>query len=533
MYLSLMKVFFKENLSLKRILGTNVKTSKIKAILISIAIIYGFGVILLGFGYLFFDFGKVLNELESIDTLLDFIFIYSTFLTMFFVLFRANGYLFNYKDFDLLQPLPIKTSSIIWAKLTVMMTFIYITVFLIISPIAFSYFYHGGFDFIKLIILIIGMLVIPFLPLSIFSFVSLLIYRFARYFKYGRALNIILMFIFFLGIMYLSMSINFGDTNPLLGQMGFLGSLTENFIFASWFNQAIHEANFLKLLAVIAFNITLLIGFVYIVEKMVIKTNQLSTSKVKSNNKKEVVSKKQNIVISIFKKEIKKFFSVTIYVFNSGFGPVMLAIGGIAILIFKEDILGFLNIFAAEGIVLPVEAMILVVLGFIISTVFTSAISLSLEGKNFWILKSLPIKAEQVMFGKMLFNVILTLPLSIFALFMAGIALNFSFINILVMMLYIIVFILLSSSLGSIINLHFPKFNYVNETEVVKQSLGALLGMFGSFTIIIINGVIYYYLNSYLNFTILVLINLLLNTILFIGTYFYIKKRSQPIFNKL
>jgi len=90
----------------------------------------------------------------------------------------------------------------------------------------------------------------------------------------------------------------------------------------------------------------------------------------------------------------------------------------------------------------------------------------------------------------------------------------------------------LSSALGSVINLHFPKFNYVNETEVVKQSLGALLGMFSTWLIVTVNALIYYFLSD-LSFPVLILLNIILNSGLFIGVFFYIKKAAQPIFYKL
>ncbi|MDD3129312.1 MAG: hypothetical protein PHW21_02985 [Candidatus Izemoplasmatales bacterium] len=222
MYLNLMKVFFKENFSLKRILGTNVKSSKTKAILIIFAILYGFGTLFFVFGYMFFDLGKVLAESNQENMLLDFIFMYTTMLSILFIILRSNGYLFNYKDFTILQPLPIKTRTILLGKLTVMLGFIYVIMFSISAPIAFSYFYHGGFDIFKLLIMILLLLAVPIIPLVIFSFVSLLIARFSSRFRIGKALYLILMFVFFFGIMYLSMSMNMANSNPLSGQMGLL-----------------------------------------------------------------------------------------------------------------------------------------------------------------------------------------------------------------------------------------------------------------------------------------------------------------------
>ena len=530
-YFKLMKVFFKENFSLKRIIGTDIKASKTKAILLGLLIVYSLGVILFGSGYLFFDLGEILAQANMENLLLDFVFIYATALSLFFVLFRANGYLFHYKDFDILQPLPIKSRVVILAKLTVMLAFIYLSIFIIISPIVFSYFYHGGFNFFSFVFLIALMLMIPLIPLIFFSFVSLLIANFSSRFRFGKALNLILMFVFFLGVLFFSTSMSFENENPLLGQMNIMETLSKIIPTARWFNEAVHDLNVLSLLGMIGLSLGLFVGFVFLIEKMVIKTNQLGMNVRVRKSNKAFVSKSRNIIGNIIIKEVRKFFSVTVYVFNSGFGPIMMAIGGVAILIFRERVIEMIGFF--EGTSLSLEVIILVILGFMISTVFTSAISLSLEGKNFWILKSIPVKAETIMFGKLLFNVLIAAPFAIFALLMSSIAFNFSFVNTLLMVVYLVGFCFLSSGLGSIINLYFPKFNYVNETEVVKQSIGALFGMFVNFLIIVINGFMYYYLVEYLGFTLVLLLVILVNLALSVFVYFFIKKMAQGVFNKL
>lgn len=531
-YFKLMKVFFKENYSLKRILGSDTKTSKIKTILIIFAIVYAVGAMLATFGFMFFDLGRFLNEAGQIEMLLEFIFIYATFLSLFFVLMRANGYLFHYKDFDILQPLPIKPQYVLLAKLSVMLITIYLSVFVIISPIAFSYFYHGGFNVFKLIFLIISLLAVPLLPVVLFSIVSLFIANFSSRFRIGKILYVVLLFAFFLGLMYFSFTLNMSGGNPLVGQVSLLEALSKYIPTSKWFNQAVHDLNILSLLGLVISSFALITGFVLLIQNYVIKTNQLGMSiRVRTNNK-AVISKKRGMIKNILTKEVKKFFNVTIYVFNSGFGPIFMAIGSVAILFFSEEIMGYFAMFGDQSEIRG-EIIILLILSFLLSTIFTSAISLSLEGKNFWVLKSLPIKAETVMFGKMLFNIILGLPIALFAVLMSGIALDFEFVSVFVMLLFIASFSLLTSSLGSIVNLHFPKFNYVNETEVVKQSLGAFLGMFSAWIVLSINVILYYLLMPLLTVELLILINASVNLLLFAGAILYIKNSAQKIFQRL
>jgi hypothetical protein len=66
--------------------------------------------------------------------------------------------------------------------------------------------------------------------------------------------------------------------------------------------------------------------------------------------------------------------------------------------------------------------LIIVFVGFCAVMVYTPAVSLSLEGKNFWIVKSMPLKAETVMSAKIGFNLLISLPITLVASTIFGIA---------------------------------------------------------------------------------------------------------------
>jgi ABC-2 type transport system permease protein len=321
------------------------------------------------------------------------------------------------------------------------------------------------------------------------------------------------------------------ETNPLFNQLDFMDSFGGLIPTGKWFILSIHNLNILAFAGFVGISLAVLFGFIIVVERIVVKTNQSNQNIRVRKNQTQAVSRQKSVVRNIFNKEVKKFFNTTIYIFNCGFGTIMMLIGGVAILIFKESLITSLEIFESAN--LDLEVLLLVILGFLISTVYTSAISLSLEGKNFWILKSLPIKAETVMLSKMLFNLVLTIPFALFALFMSSIAFGFSALNVVLMILFIISFASTFSILGSVINLHFPKFEYINETEVVKQSIGALLGLFSGFFILTIHGVIYYFLSASMNLALVLVIAVAINILIFFGLYMYIKKQSESIFMKL
>ena len=531
MYKNLMRIFFKENFSLKRLLGTDIKNNKGKAILIILLLVYALGAFLFTFGMLFFDLAATLNQLDLLDTLLIYGFIYSTMLSIMFVLFRANGYLFNYKDYEILEPLPIKTNTVLAAKTTIMLSFITFSIFIFIAPIMFSYYYHGGFDIVSIIFFLLAALTIPIIPTVIFSFISMLIARFTSRFRKNNIVYIILLFAVFLGIMYLSLSMNtMGDVNPFLGQRALMESLSGYYPLIKWYVQAVADKNILSLILLLITNIAVFVLFILGVRNLVRSTNQRGLSKVVRKNNKAAKSVRRNVLSTIAAKESRTFFNTPIYVFNVGFGPVILMVLSVASLFFTEQIESYLTLTINLGV--DFEIIVLILIGFSLSMTYSTAISLSLEGKNLWIIKSLPIKAKTVMHGKMLFNVLLGLPIAIISLLLFTFSLDISFLRLLIMMIFVASISFIVTTMGSVINLYMPKFKFRNPTEVVKQSAGAFFGMFVTWLILFADGFIFYKVYSNIgfewSFVILTSINLFLSGIFL----FIVNKMAESLFIK-
>ncbi len=530
-YIKLIKIFFKENFSFRRILGFDYKNHKFKTISIIVLLIYGLASFLFTFGYIFFDLGKTLDQFGLIDILLAFAFIYASALSIMFVLFRANGYLFNYKDYQILEPLPISEHTVIFAKITVMLIFIYFSVFLFLIPFGFAYFYFSGFNVINFIFFLIGALTIPIIPTVIFSFISLLIARITANFRKSNILNSIILFTVFLTIMYLSLKINtFKDYNPLLNQQAFMEKIGDIYFPIRWFINSVNNHSVLDLFLLLITNFSLFFIFVYSIQSLVRKTNQKGLSKKTWKSNRAVISKKHLIITSIAAKEAKTFFNTSIYVLNVGFGPVILLVLSIASIFYANNIKSYFT--ADLGLDFGIETIVLIIIGFTLSMAYSTAISLSLEGKHFWILKSLPIKAKTIMYGKMLFNIYLGLPIGIISVLLFSYSFDFSLLSTIVDILFVISLSLVVTVYGSIINLFVPKFEFTNPTEVVKQSAGALFGLFGSWIILVINGLIFYFSTKTISTNLGILLMALFNFILFSVIIIFIEKKTESLFIK-
>lgn len=113
---------------------------------------------------------------------------------------------------------------------------------------------------------------------------------------------------------------------------------------------------------------------------------------------------------------------------------------------------------------------------------------------------------------------------------MLRISLKISFVHQMLLMLLSIGFSLLSSSVNGIINLYFPKFHFTNDVEVIKQSIGALLGVFGGFGLMALNGVMIYLLDGLIAFTWILAFLCVLNMALAALAYMVIHTQSSKVF---
>ncbi|MGD9909644.1 MAG: hypothetical protein AB7U79_03460 [Candidatus Izemoplasmatales bacterium] len=531
MYKTLVKVLFKENFNFRRILQLGDQKSKSKAILLFVALTYALVAFLGAFGFLFFNLGSIFKTMDLTYLLLVYAFFYQIILILMFALFRSSGYIFQYKDYEILAPLPIPSKTVMAAKLTVMMVIMYVSNLLFTSPIFAAYFYYANFNLIGVISFVFIFLATPLLPTMLFSFVSLGIARITVRLRNAKVISTILMILVFLFVMYLSFSMNSSTTNPFLGQQAFLTSLKDVYPPVVWYIEAVQDGNILSLLGYVLINVIPFILYLYLIQGFIHKTNQKSLSIVTLKSSKPVKNTERSVQKTLISKEFKRYINSQGYAMNTGVGAIMALILGIGSLFFTSQIETYVNQFAVIGF--PIEFILLAMLSFILSMIYTSAVSLSLEGKNLWIAKSLPIKAYDLMKSKMIFNIMIGLSATLISMICLSFSFQINFLWVVLMIAFLIGFSFFSSGIGSLINLYFPKFDFRNDLEVVKQSAAAIIALLGNMSFIALYAGIIYLLDKVITPEWILLVLVVLNFILFYIVIRVLKKIAQPMLYKM
>lgn len=180
---------------------------------------------------------------------------------------------------------------------------------------------------------------------------------------------------------------------------------------------------------------------------------------------------------AIVTKELRKFLGTPVYLTNMGLGLVLVAAMTVAGVWFRKDIVPFLQLLQLR----EYTALILCAIVFYVSsTICISCPSVSLEGKNLWILKSMPISSKDILLAKLALHDRLSIPVTALAGLILSIAYGCTTAQILLCTLACGLISLLIGLIGMNAGLKWAKLDYISEAYPCKQSVALLVTMFGS-----------------------------------------------------
>ena len=418
-------------------------------------------------------------------------------------IFKSRGNLYRVRDRELLSALPVRSMPIAAARLAKMYVdgVIVTILFLVPSFLVYGIAEHAGTTFWLMIVPEI--LILPILPVALAAWVGIVFAALISRVRHKVLAEVLLAVIAVVGLLALSMAVTGGsafnvdlggitqdqDGNQLSKQemndriakqaAEALAKIEEKTPFVktwgSWFSGA--KPAGLLILALVSLTVLSITACV-IGRNLFAISGRLAPVNMHRDYKLTALES-HTVREALVYKEAKRYFSSGLFVSNTIIGPVLGVVLAVVMAVFGPEELvrkiGNLPVALHPTAALP----FLLSVPFCMMTVTSS--SISAEGKNWWIIKSLPIAYTDVLNAKLLFNLIVFAPFYLLAeiviQFTAGIGLMQRLWLLLVPLLYIV----FSVVLGLFLNLRFPKFRWENEAEFVKQSAAVGLGILGVF----------------------------------------------------
>lgn len=428
-------------------------------------------------------------------------------LIVFFGMFSAGNRIFSQKGYDVLVSLPLKPSSLVISRFLGLYIADFVLALVIMLPGIAVYGYLIKPDFLFYLSAFVALLFVPAIPLVISTLLGTVITAISSRMKKKSAVQSLLSVALVIGIMMTSFSMEnvteeqFENFVKLVG--GLLGKVYPP---ALWVNSALIESKIFSLLLFLAVSVSAVVLTVFVVTGNFNSIQNKLRNFTAKHDYKITKMQSRGMTRALYIKEAKRYFSSSIYVTNTIVGPIMGAIMSVALCFIGVDkIIGSL----------PIKIDIVGLLPFAFSAVFcmmtTTSVSVSMEGKQFWVIKSLPVPTKALLDSKILLNLSLMLPFFAISQIALCIALKPTLIELLWQFSIPLSTILFVVVFGITVNLKFHSFDWEKEETVVKQSLPAALGGFAGFFVSIVLGVAIFFIPAqYSNIAKLVICLLLL-----------------------
>lgn len=454
-----------------------------------------------------------------------------------FSITTAQGQLYNFKDFDFLMSLPIPKSQVFLAKIIsfVTLNLLYQALFILPALAIYAYYQHPGILFY--IFGIVGLLFLTLLPLTFASILALLIRKLSGNGRYKVLLVNLGTFILMVAIFAFAFAVpNLEEGTLSVSTMNQIVMTIQHFLLpVYWYVNATVTGNFLYLIGTIGVCTLVFGAFIAIFSKTFIEINGQAQEGYKVKNFKLRASKTNGALGALLKKEYIKIFSTSIYFFNLAVGQMMMIVGAVYLVFNKADVTSFIQesgMLFFFGIDYIFALVCLVVVLFAMMTP-TACVSISLEGKQWWITKTIPVKTEIIFLSKILVNATIIWIPSIISFVLIAYAFDFTLLHIALATILIISIGLFVGLLGVAINLQFPKLEFDREVHVIKQSMSSVISIVGGMIVGILLLVGFINLDYYISPLTYIVIVMAGFMIMDLGLWFYLKTMGVRKFNAL
>lgn len=481
----LLKVQLLNFFGINKILHSNDKKEKNKAAGFLALMVFLFLYIAGMAFFVCYGLGQSFRQLGVLELFPPLVMAMVTMMILLTTIFKVNGTLFGFKDYDTIMSLPVKTGEIVASRLILVYTMNTFFAFIIMIPAGAVYalLSKPAFGFYPIYFLL--MLAVPLVPIIVASAIGTVISMISSRFKRSGVMNLLVSLVFMIGIMVVSflMGGTAGSGNmEAFTDIGRMISEMTNKIYplALLFTSAICDMNILAFLGFIAISAALFGGFSYLVGVMFkwLNTGAMTTRATANYQLQEM--KTSTPFFALYKKEIKRFFSSTLYVMNSGVGSVMLLIMAVAVAVFGSGTVD-LMLDKMSGLAGLVENYAPLLFAGMVAMSSTTAAAISLEGKNLWVIKSLPLSEKTIFDAKIAVNLTILVPSIVISAILLIFSFKFSPLAAIILLILPIGYALFISLMGLIINLQHPHIDWINEATVIKQSSAILLTLLSGF----------------------------------------------------
>ncbi len=428
----------------------------------------------MSYGYLYIGLADILPA---------YLIMLTSLIILMFSVFKAGEVIFQKNFYDILCSLPLRNSTIVISRFVRLYVENILLAFGVMLPaiVVFGVLVKPDWSFY--VIGLIVALFIPLLPITISVFVGALIVAISSRSKHKNLVSVFLSMMLVVAIMVGSMGlstmaeeVDIQELQNLLNAiLKLIGSVYPP---AIWLGNAMLTGDFLLCFACVCGGFVVLAIVIWLVSANYTWISEgIHSTSAKHNYKMENLES-THMLGALYQREFKRYFASSVYVTNTIVSPIMGMLFAVAMIFVSPDQLASMapEFYAETGVMLEMRNMFPLALAMTFSMMPITAVSISMEGKQWWIVKTLPIRAKELLDSKLLMNLTITGPFCLIASMIVIIGQKANFMEAVWILLVPVITMLFSLVYGQFVNLKLHVFDWENEVTIVKQSASAFVG---------------------------------------------------------
>ncbi len=419
------------------------------------------------------------------------------FFGVFGSVFNTYSSLYQAKDNDMLLSMPIPTSRILLVRLSGVYAMGLMYEMIVMIPTVVIWLANAPLSIVGTVHVLLIPLVLSVLILVLSAILGWMVALVAARVKHKNIITVLVSLVF-IAVYYYLYARAYSLIQVLLLNLETVGSRLKAVLYPLYHMGMAAQGN---ILSMIVFTVIVVVAFVIvylILSRSFLKLATANRGAGKSEYKEQSV-KVKSVRGALLQKEFSRFTGSANYMLNCGLGVILMPASA-AVLVWKADLVQkFISLPAIQECI-PLLAAATICLLMTMNDM--AAPSISMEGKNLWIVQSLPVSGKQVLLSKLKLPLLLTWISAIPLVIVAEWLIKPSLPNGILIPAAACFYSLLMAEIGLVLNLKMPNLHWTSEIIPLKQSAPVTIALLGGWLIIVALAGIYVLLKNAVSVTV-------------------------------
>ena len=450
------------------------------------------------------------------------------FFGVFGSVFNTYSSLYQAKDNDLLLSMPIPMSRILLVRLSGVYAMGLLYELIAMIPTVIIWLIEAPFSIAGTIHVLLIPMVLSLFILVLSAILGWVVALIVTKVKHKNIITVFISLLFIVAYYYVYAKA-FSFVQTLLLNLETVGGSLKRIFYPFYHMGMAAEGNVISMLIFTAF-IGMAAAVTYgILSRSFLKLATTNRGSTKSVYKEKAV-KAGSVRSALLRKEFHRFTGSANYMLNCGLGIILMPVSA-AVLVWKADLVQKFIAFPVLQEYLPLLSAATICLLTVMNDM--AAPSVSLEGKNLWIVQSMPVSGRQVLTAKVELQLLLTwipaIPLVLVVEWLLKPGLLYGILIPVVSAFFTV----LMTEIGLALNLKMPNLHWTSEIVPIKQSTPVIAVLFGGWLIIAAAGGIYILLKDILCVSTFFLLLSILFFVTCCGLHHWLMTKGAEIFETL